>query len=260
LFFRIELRGANLRPTYQPVFITRTGDTDTILQVPPLNGSSTADDDSIAAFFSERDLAGFQHAAVDNLLAGIRNGATILMPAQSLPIGVVDQETGQLVSAPPVRHWPGHFLPRGGRPDWSGERNDAFIPPGTGLDDEFDDPTKPGPFDGGDPFVPFARSGAGRSTRTSGVPDSVPVPRDSTADDASSASAGGGAERVTASTAVRERSDRRRSRQRDAEAAAQRRSEAARRGAETRRANAARARRERDANGDGSGTTTDGNE
>jgi hypothetical protein len=252
LYFRLELRGANLRPTYQPAFMHP----ETKLLVPPLNGSATADEDSIGAFFSEADLGGF-HPAVTELIDRLGQGP-VLMPAQNLPLAVVDQESGQVISAPPIRHWPGHFVPPGLTPDWSQEPNDAFIPGGTLLgDDEFHDPTMPESADGDVHLLGLALHDTRTSRRTtSSVPEGVPVPRDSS--DGAPASEGGTAERVTSSTAVRDRSgSRRRSRQQDAEAGARRRSEAARKGAETRRANAARAQREREANGDGSSRSSD---
>jgi hypothetical protein len=273
LYFRLELRGANLRPTYQPAFM----EPESGLLVPPLNGSATADDDSIAAIFSEDDVDVFDSDSpagvqVNNLLNELREGATVLMPAQSLPLAVVDQETGLVISAPPVRHWPGHFVPQDSTPDWSEERNDRFVPGGTGLGaDEFDDPDQPDGFDG--PGF-FSARPHGSGTRT-GVasPPTVPSPRGGDADDGVSASSRG--ERVTASTTVEDRPDGgRRARRRTAQTEGERRSAAARKGVETRRANAARnaerANRPSDGDGDGdgdgsgtdrpSGTPTDSNE
>jgi hypothetical protein len=268
-YFRLEVRGANLRPSYQPAFVHP----DTGMLVPPLNGSATTDDDTIAAFFSVTDLEevfgplGTEGSAgLEELIDFMQRETAVLMPAQSLPIAVVDQETGLVIGAPPVRHWPGRFVPSGSTPTWSDEPNDGFVPGGTGLGDEFDDPNEPGPFDGnGSPFS--ARPHGTGSSTPLGSPPTVPSPRDSGADDGPSAGRRGRSERVPANTTVQDRPDGgRRARGRNAQAEAQRRSEAARRGVETRRANAARnaQRTDRPPDGDGSGTDrssgTDSNE
>lgn len=97
---RVEVRGLHLRPSHIPVFVASRADGTTDL-VRPVRGSTSTDDDTLVGLFRETDLAS---SRVRSLLS--QQTGPILVPAALLPMGVVDGETGRLVTTPPVRSWP----------------------------------------------------------------------------------------------------------------------------------------------------------
>lgn len=134
---RLSLRGVNLRSTYLPA-ILRSGGNDSKLE-PPSDGRSTADDDTLVGNFTFP----YDHAFVYGLVSNYPSGA--ILPAATLPIGVVDGETGQVVSSPSVRTWPsvssyttggqaggGPARPAGGAPAAGGPGTGPWDMPGAG--------------------------------------------------------------------------------------------------------------------------------
>ncbi|MEV6344855.1 hypothetical protein [Actinoplanes sp. NPDC051851] len=99
-FFRVEVRGLHLRPSYIPAFVVQArGGRRLEDLVLPLAGSATATGDSVSAIFdgTDRDRL-FQDTG------GLRFPA--VFAAAEVPIALVDGETGRVVSAPPVLTWP----------------------------------------------------------------------------------------------------------------------------------------------------------
>lgn len=107
----VEFRGMNLRSTYVPAFVPqgqqlRTGGCrvedarigDLIL---PLDGTTTADDESISALFRLED--------IEELMKEARIVVTtegVVLPASDAPVAVVDLESERVVHAPVPTTWP----------------------------------------------------------------------------------------------------------------------------------------------------------
>jgi hypothetical protein len=95
---RISLRGANLRDSYLPAILRRSGDDLTLERAS--DGRSTADEDTLVGVFPfTRD-----DPFVLELLEAYPSGA--VLPASALPVGVVDGETNQVISPPSAPTWP----------------------------------------------------------------------------------------------------------------------------------------------------------
>jgi len=94
-FVRVEVRGLNLRPTQVPAFVVSGTGSQLQDLVLPLHGSSSVDDDSLVAVFAR-----------DSLPDPIRTGRAGVFAAAELPLAVVDGETGQPITTPPVLSWP----------------------------------------------------------------------------------------------------------------------------------------------------------
>ncbi|WP_448628556.1 hypothetical protein [Geodermatophilus sp. URMC 64] len=125
-FLRVEVRGANFRATYLPIFL-QPGSADLGHAVLPRTGSATADDDSLTAIFADSDLPVYlDWGQGPRRISDLPIGTTLVAPAQSVPIGVLDGETGQVIAAPPVRTWPAGGPVDGKRPDWSETDNDLL--------------------------------------------------------------------------------------------------------------------------------------
>jgi hypothetical protein len=151
-FVRVEVRGLHLRPTYLPAFVRRdTRGRELEDLVLPVQGSATADTDSMIAVFRAEDLRALNAAGGLGTFGGVPDGQTFTIPASALPLAVVDGETGRVVVAPPVRIWPS--LARADRatafeiPDNIGEEAQVFagfpdVPDG-GVADLPDDCVEP---------------------------------------------------------------------------------------------------------------------
>ncbi|GAA1955793.1 hypothetical protein GCM10009798_13790 [Nocardioides panacihumi] len=99
-YVRVEVRGLHLRPTYLPAFVTDVGDpNDFSSLVLPLQGSASADSDSMAGIFETSALP----LVLRTLVAG---GQAVLMAASDVPLAIVDGELGRLVQGPAVTTWP----------------------------------------------------------------------------------------------------------------------------------------------------------
>ncbi|MBB6626483.1 hypothetical protein H5V45_04015 [Nocardioides sp. KIGAM211] len=120
----VEFRGLNLRPTYVPAFVPRgqqlraggcdldSADPDDL--VLPLDGTTTADEESISALFRFADIAPILGEAGIEITP---QGA--MLPASDAPVAVVNSETGRVVHAPAPVTWPRLYAaddPR--RVDW----------------------------------------------------------------------------------------------------------------------------------------------
>jgi len=182
-FFRLEVRGANLRPTYIPALLVTRKDKlqgDVQELVLPRNGSATADDDTLSGLFRLDDLVNTHDPQGTGLQSSLRGRMTtgtgttsVLLPAQIAPIAIVDGETGQLVTAPPVLTWPDYEVlgtePVSDRkiPDWAGVRNDSFLSGQLGI------PVPTRGFDGLADDEPPARIGGFSLRTTVGEPTIV---------------------------------------------------------------------------------------
>jgi hypothetical protein len=119
-YVRVSVRGANIRPTYLPAFVA-AGNPDAGLELGdlqlPLDNSVSADDDTLVGVF--RSSGPILKYLPQRLVAP--GTAGVVVPAEILPLAIVDGETGQIVTAPPVRSWPTLAAARspGKSPDWS---------------------------------------------------------------------------------------------------------------------------------------------
>ncbi len=95
-FVRVEVRGLHLRPTYVPAFIARPGDPAALIL--PLQGSASADTDSLSGIF--------QANALPALQAALSGTDGIVMAASEVPLAIVDGELGRIVQGPAVTTWP----------------------------------------------------------------------------------------------------------------------------------------------------------
>jgi hypothetical protein len=101
-FVRVDVRGLHLRPTYVPAFIAGLGDpADPAALVLPLQGSASADTDSLSGIF--------QRSALPEPLLSVLSlvGTTgVVMAASEVPLAIVDGELGRIVQGPAVTTWP----------------------------------------------------------------------------------------------------------------------------------------------------------
>ncbi len=129
-FVRAEVRGLHLRPTYVPAFIADRGDpADPAALVLPLQGSASADADSLSGIF--------QRSALPKPLRDLLDLARttgVVMAASEVPLAVVDGELGRIVQGPAVTTWPrlrpaGAVIGDGGPDRWDGiPPNQRFVP------------------------------------------------------------------------------------------------------------------------------------
>jgi hypothetical protein len=116
----IQFRGFNLRPTFIPAFIRtplRPGMSIDDLNpqsdyIYALSESATTDDDTLVAFFNVCDFPlktkAFP-AEVKTFLRAIKHGqdpASINVPAEDLPVVILDGEVGRVIHAPDPLTWP----------------------------------------------------------------------------------------------------------------------------------------------------------
>jgi hypothetical protein len=126
-FVRVEIRGLHLRPTYVPAFLTDQGDPAKSALVLPLQGSASADADSLSGIFQKSALP----VALHDLL---KNSNGVIMAASEVPLAIVDGELGRLVQGPAVTTWPklqpaGVVNPEGSPSDWHDILpNQRFVP------------------------------------------------------------------------------------------------------------------------------------
>ena len=127
-FVRVEVRGLHLRPTYVPAFVTGPNAQSLSSLALPLQGSASADQDSMSGIF---DLATLP-AGLKTLLSGAPDG--VLVPASEVPLAIVDGELGRVVQGPNVTTWPklrpASVVSTDGRPDtWVDiDPNQRFVP------------------------------------------------------------------------------------------------------------------------------------
>jgi hypothetical protein len=127
-FVRVEVRGLHLQSTYVPAFVTGPNPQSLSSLELPLQGSASADQDSMSGIFDRARLP-FE---LGKLLGTAPDG--VLLPASEVPLAVVDGELGRVVQGPSVTTWPklraadAPFAD--GRPDtWVDiEPNQRFIP------------------------------------------------------------------------------------------------------------------------------------
>jgi hypothetical protein len=131
--FEFEFRAFNLRPTYLPAFIKlpapQTGsglsidESGTKNLVLALQDSVTADDESMAGYFNKEDFTGQLGKVILPYLPG--PGSCTSLPAEDLPIAVIDGELGKVIHAPEPLTYPNlrrandpvHRPPPGWSPD-----------------------------------------------------------------------------------------------------------------------------------------------
>jgi hypothetical protein len=129
-FVRAEVRGLHLRPTYVPAFVADQGNPANLGSlVLPMQGSASADADSLAGTFQRRALP----RALRRLLRGAgRRG--VLMAASEVPLAIIDGELGRIVQGPAVTTWPklqpaGAVAGDGGPDEWGDiAPNQRFVP------------------------------------------------------------------------------------------------------------------------------------
>ncbi len=131
----VEFRGFNIQPFHMPAFFTdrhpwttdgcRIEEFGTKNLVMALRGSSTADDESVTGLFRISELS--EISELEDIFmrpenSRVRNSKTgwegFSVPAEDLPLAVVDGQTGTVVHAPETRTWPNLRLARnpiGGR-------------------------------------------------------------------------------------------------------------------------------------------------
>jgi hypothetical protein len=92
---QVAVRGANFRPTYQPAFSSTTDG-------PPdhFPYSVSSDDDTLVGVFPITD-------EWPDGLATLPEPYSVLVPADGVPVWVIDRETGQVVSKPKHDDWNG---------------------------------------------------------------------------------------------------------------------------------------------------------
>lgn len=115
--YEVEFRGVNFRAEHIPAFVVNPAarhaddchldDFGTDGLVLPQRGSSTADDESISGLFRGehltpvlRQLQGMLDASPWTQAGGV------VLPAESVPIAILDGETGRVVRAPQPVTWP----------------------------------------------------------------------------------------------------------------------------------------------------------
>jgi biotin carboxyl carrier protein len=126
-FVRVEVRGLHLRPTYVPAFVTGPNPQSLDSFVLPLQGSASADEDSLTGVFDEN--------ALPAVLQGLVNpGDSVVVAASEVPLGIVDGELGRVVQGPSVTTWPklrlAHDVNVDGAPNnWGSiDPNQRFVP------------------------------------------------------------------------------------------------------------------------------------
>jgi hypothetical protein len=129
-FVRAEVRGLHLRPTYVPAFVADGGNPANLeALVLPLQGSASADADSLSGVFQLDALPGALQTLLTN--AGDRG---VLMAASEVPLAIIDGELGRVVQGPAVTTWPrlqpaGVVAGDGGPGDWENiPPNQRFVP------------------------------------------------------------------------------------------------------------------------------------
>jgi hypothetical protein len=99
-FVRVEVRGLHLRPTYIPAFYIGSNPQLLSSLALPLQGSASADQDSMSGIFERATLP----TALAALLTSAPDG--VLVPASEVPLVIVDGELGRVAQGPAVTTWP----------------------------------------------------------------------------------------------------------------------------------------------------------
>jgi hypothetical protein len=126
-FVRVEIRGLHLRPTYIPAFIS-DNPADPGALVLPLQGSASADPDSLSGIFQQDALP----QALGDLLIAHPDG--VVMAASEVPLAIVDGELGRIIQGPAVTTWPklqpaSVVSPEGAHANWDSILpNQRFVP------------------------------------------------------------------------------------------------------------------------------------
>lgn len=141
----VQLRGLNMRLNYIPGFVPDPGrfaDQDCRVEdfgadglVLPMRGSATADDESITGVFRISEIAAaLRGSAPQGVLRRILAEPCVL-PAEVLPLAIVDGELGRVVHAPTPVSWPGlqpiwspYPLKRTRRRPWPVPTDEHFVP------------------------------------------------------------------------------------------------------------------------------------
>jgi len=127
-FVRVEVRGLHLQPTYVPAFVTGPNAQSLSSLELPLQGSASADQDSMSGIFDLDRLP----LELKKLLSGAPDG--VLVPASEVPLAIVDGELGRVVQGPSVTTWPklraaGVAFADGWPDTWSDiDPNQRFVP------------------------------------------------------------------------------------------------------------------------------------
>jgi len=106
---RVSIRGANLRPTYVPVFAL-TDDYDLL----PFRDSVTTDNDTLVAIFPLPVKEKIIGVLTTIFGEGVNLNQEFTVAAQFLPLRIEDGLTGRLIKAPPTRVWPSLKVPTTG--------------------------------------------------------------------------------------------------------------------------------------------------
>lgn len=113
--FEVEFRGINFRSAHIPAFVAERVERDrchleelgTDGLVLALRGSSTADEESITALFHESELVRVPHLEeVFDTIEEAGSPGGFAVPAEVLPLAIVDGENGSVVVAPEPVTWP----------------------------------------------------------------------------------------------------------------------------------------------------------
>ncbi len=95
---KVTVRGHNLQESFLPAFVSE-GRSGALTYHLPLRGSASHDSDTVEGLFLRPELP----AGIRDLLD--ESGA-VLVPAQGVPLVLVDEETSRPVTSPPTRSWP----------------------------------------------------------------------------------------------------------------------------------------------------------
>jgi hypothetical protein len=139
-----EFRGLNLRLNQIPGFILdpdrfgdeacRIDDFGTNGIALPLRGSATADDESVSGLFRTQDIMAVFKLVAPGAARSEMFDVPFVVPAEVLPLAIIDGELGQVVHAPTPISWPGlqpiwtpYKIKRQPRP-WPVPADERFVP------------------------------------------------------------------------------------------------------------------------------------
>jgi hypothetical protein len=97
-FVRVDVRGLHLRPTYVPAFVKGPNLQSLESLVLPLQGSASADEDSLSGVF--------EISALPPELQEVLPSGGIVVAASEVPLAIVDGELGRIVQGPAATTWP----------------------------------------------------------------------------------------------------------------------------------------------------------
>jgi hypothetical protein len=114
--YRATVRGYNLHERFMLAFIPQKGDfvgEDGVLEdgavgqlIKPVAGSATYSSDGLTALYHRKALHKALPPGLHGTVSRLTTGESIFLPAEDLPLALIDGETGRVVNAPLPVHWP----------------------------------------------------------------------------------------------------------------------------------------------------------